>query len=210
MECFLGLFDIDPPAVIHLESKDAYEKKGVDLSCICDGAVVRYDCRLVFAQAADIDSACVSSIIRLVYSVQMAHVADTSYIIGKVAMWRYDPEHPLFFHRLPANLLEVAPKLPRSSSRAPCPSFPTSSNLCSRRFTSSNIPPVTVNLSTAGIVLQPITPPNTAAKVPQLHGLIMTMQHGSSTTAIFPSRRPMPLTLRQQRPRLRADTGKIK
>ncbi|KAL2043854.1 hypothetical protein N7G274_003374 [Stereocaulon virgatum] len=31
--------------------------------------------------------ACVSSIIRLVYSVKMSHEVDTTYIIGKVAMW---------------------------------------------------------------------------------------------------------------------------
>ena len=110
MECFFGLFDIGPPAVIHLESEDAYEKKAVNLSCLCDGALVRYGPCAAFAYPADFDSACVSSIIRLVYSVQMAHVADTSYIIGKVAMWRYDPEHLSPVHRLFAKLLEVAPK----------------------------------------------------------------------------------------------------
>lgn len=88
VEHLFGPLDIDPPAVIHLEFENAYEKKGSNLSGLCDWAFVRYSPCLVFPEVADFDSACVSNIIRLAYSVQMAHAADTTYIIGKVGMWR--------------------------------------------------------------------------------------------------------------------------
>ena len=91
MERLFGLFDIDPSAVLHLDFENVDEKKGADLSGLCHWALVRYSSCLIFPEAADSDSACVSSIIRLVYSVQLAHEADSTYIIGKVAMWRYTP-----------------------------------------------------------------------------------------------------------------------
>ena len=94
MECLFGLFDIDPTAVLHLEFENVDEKKGAKLSGLCHWALVRYYSCSIFPAAADSDSACVSSIIRLFYSVQLAHEADSTYIIGKVAMWRYVPNDP--------------------------------------------------------------------------------------------------------------------
>ena len=111
MEYFFGLFDIDPSADIHLEFEDVYEKKDANLSGFCHWALVRCISCSVFPEAADSDSACVSSIIRLVYSVQLAQEVDTTYTIGKVAMWRYIPDEPFFHHHYyPAKVLKVAPK----------------------------------------------------------------------------------------------------
>ena len=108
MECLFGLLNIDPSNAVHLEAKNAYNKKSANLSGFCEWALVRHNCCSILSESADLDSACVASIIRLVYSIQTAHAADLTYSIVKVAMWRYQTAFSLIMDG-PLTCLKASP-----------------------------------------------------------------------------------------------------
>lgn len=92
MECPLRFLDIDPSHGCDLESADGEREEGRRRSCLRYWSIVsQEEYRNPGISVLTAGSACVASVVRLAYTVDLLYTSDGTYSIIKVGLWKCVP-----------------------------------------------------------------------------------------------------------------------
>ena len=105
-----GLLDLDPANRKDMAASDVKEKEIRGICCFCNGSLVRLPSFAFNGYTLISDSACVSSILRLVNNVKFSRTEDVTFQLTPVALWTYVPFQPTLSQtllKLPLRMAEV-------------------------------------------------------------------------------------------------------
>ena len=89
VECPLRFLDIDSADGSDLESADGEYEEDWCRRCICYWPIVRQgNCRDSVIDVLTASSACVASVVRLAYTIDLLYTSDGTYSIIKVGLWK--------------------------------------------------------------------------------------------------------------------------
>lgn len=89
MECSFRFLDIDSSYGSHLESADGNPEEGRHCGCVRYWSIVSQEGHVNLGVNVLIaGSACVASIVRLAYTVDLLYTSDETYSIIKVGLWK--------------------------------------------------------------------------------------------------------------------------
>ena len=90
MECSFRFLDIDPSYGSDLESADGDPKEGRHRSCVRYRSIVSQEGYLKAWEPCILiaGSACVASVVRLAFTIDLLYTSDETYSIIKVGLWK--------------------------------------------------------------------------------------------------------------------------